>query len=116
MAPTPEQNAGMHDSLRLRANELLTSLAALPGAESHIAALSLGVIGELELHGATVLIEHGQLEDAERLLAAAADRPIEHARKQVLAEQWLRVARAWRARGSNAQTEAALRRAIDCGS
>src|SRR5216683_423851 len=92
MAPTPEQNLGMHDSLHLRANELLTSLAALPGAESQIAALSLGVIGELELHGATLLIEHGQLEDAERLVAA------------------------WRGRGGKTGAEAALRRAIETGS
>ncbi len=74
------------------------------------------MIGELELHGATLLIEHGQLEDAERLLAAAADRPFDPARRLVLAEQWLRLARAWRGRGGKTGAEAALRRAIETGS
>ena len=105
-------------SLRRRAQDLLAELAELPDRlPQDESVVSAELTADLEFRVAGVMLERGNLERAEQLFSSAGNAAtVDQGRQRALADQWVRLARAWRSAGDQPRAEAALLRATAFGS
>src|SRR4051794_4407716 len=107
----------MTDSLVHRVSELLAPGRLDAPASGTTDLLDAELLGTVELLAAARLLEQGRLDDATRLIDAAAERADTAPARQEAAKHLLLLARAWGTRGrdaaATARAERALQRAVE---